>query len=40
MCSGFFCLPIESADKSCDNSKLEEVMEEATKLEEAALDEE
>ncbi|KAI4962609.1 hypothetical protein ZWY2020_028747 [Hordeum vulgare] len=33
-------VPIESADKSCDNSKLDEVVEEATKLQEAAVEEE
>ncbi|VAI59730.1 unnamed protein product [Triticum turgidum subsp. durum] len=33
-------VPIESADKGCDNSKLEEVVEEATKLQEAAVEEE
>ena len=30
-------VPIESADKGCDNSKLEEVVEEATKLQEGEM---
>ncbi|VAI48320.1 unnamed protein product [Triticum turgidum subsp. durum] len=33
-------VPTESADKSCEDSKLEEVVEEATKLQEAAVEEE